>query len=428
MTSSATPSQAHPLQRVSVQRPRDLFADVGRCRSTGRVIRLCYNTFGSAKDPCVLLVMGLVSPGLFWDDSFCTALAHSGPYYVIRFDNRDVGCSTHLDNGGGGCKDAMPKGSISYVRYAYAVLRPGTRTIPEVYTLNDMAADAFGLLDVLRISFVHLVGSSLGGTIVQCMALAHPERVLSLTLMSTHSNSPHTQWPSLREMMSFISFIPKSTSAKYTNRIAHATSPEERRRLCAERDAERVTAYASSFVQLLERLSGDQAKYPFDRVAAQQQMRRIFKRSLCVSGGPRQFLALLNAPCREEALRRRITSAPPSSGKAIGDGSSRIQKNTTVAAAPYYVPTVIIQGDRDPLVPAVNARRLASTIPHSRLYMIEGMGHTLIPVLRDTYIRIIGENVRAGEAAALLPERKSQLGAAAGASAEKQVMNTASRL
>ncbi|TPP55066.1 Alpha/beta hydrolase family protein [Leishmania donovani] len=431
MPGPAAPSTLSPPQRAAVLRPRDQFAEVGRCHSTGRTIRLCYNTFGAAKDPCVLLVMGLASPGLFWDDRLCTLLAHSGPYHVIRFDNRDVGCSTHLDD----CKGsdgALPVGPASYLRYAYAALRPGTRSIREVYTLNDMAADAFGLLDVLRIRFVHLVGSSAGGMIAQCMVLAHPERVLSLTLMSTHSSSPHAQWPGIRDIMSLISLVPKSTSARYASRIARATSAEERQRLCAERDAERVTAYAASFTKLLEKMSGDRGKYPFDHVAAQRQMTRIFKRSLCVTGGPRQFLALLNAPCRDDALRQRITSVAPISQSKAGGNKNISRHATSAVTTPFYVPTIIIQGDCDPLVPASNARHLASVIAGSRLYVVEGMGHTLIPALRGTYIQIIRDNVRAGEAAAQSLGRKAQQTAAAaadgGLSAKKQPVKAASRL
>ncbi|CAM37928.1 hydrolase-like protein [Leishmania braziliensis MHOM/BR/75/M2904] len=425
----STPSLLSPPQQATVLRPSDQFADAGRCRSTGCRIRLCYNTFGAVKSPCVLLVMGLASPGLFWDDHLCTLLAHSGPYHVIRFDNRDIGRSTHLDGCKGG-EGALSMGSTSYLRYAYALLRPGTRTIREVYTLTDMAADAFGLLDVLGIHFVHLVGSSMGGMIVQSMVLMHPERVLSQTLMSTHSSSPCAQWPTMRDMMSFISLMPKSTSAKYESRIARAMSPEERQRLCAERDAERVAVYADSFSKLLEKLSGDQSKYSFDLVAAQRQMTRIFKRSLYVNGGPRQFLAMLNAPCRDDALRQRITSVPVSQDRAEGndDNSSR-HKSTSAAATPLYVPTIIIQGDCDPLVPASNARHLASVIPGSHLCVVEGMGHTLIPALRNTYIRIIRDNVRAGEAAAKLRGRKAQLSAAAvGSSSTKQPVTTVSQL
>ncbi|KAK7196207.1 hydrolase-like protein [Novymonas esmeraldas] len=419
MRPASSPASSSAQQRRSaVLRPRDQFADVGRCRSTGQAVRLCYNTFGAATSPSVVLIMGLASPGHFWDDRLCTTLALSGPYHVIRFDNRDVGCSTHLDSGAGGA--AAAAGSTSYLRYAYAVLRPGTRTIAEVYTLGDMAADVFGLLDALHIHAAHLVGSSMGGTIAQCMALSNPERVLSLSLLSTHSSAPTTQWPSLRDMMSFISLMPKSTSAKYANRIARAATPEERQRLCTERDAERVRVYAASFTTLLEKLAGDTTKYPFDRVAAQRQMVRIFHRSLYVNGGPRQFLALLNAPSRDEPLRQRITGVAPAPGSGGG----------AAASAPLYVPTIVLHGDRDPLVPAANARHLASVIPGSRLFMVEGMGHTLIPALRDTYVRILRDNIRAGEAAARRPGRQAELAAAAAASssAKAQVGKAASRL
>jgi pimeloyl-ACP methyl ester carboxylesterase len=419
--SSMPPSSSAPRSKAGAQhspmRPRDQFADVGCCGSTGRRVRLCYNTFGSPRDPCVLLVMGLASPALFWDDRWCTTLTLAGPFFVVRFDNRDVGCSTHFDNDGddkehpsSGGKVAG-QGSTSYTRFAYAVLRPGKRTIPEVYTLMDMAADAFGLLDALHICAAHLVGSSMGGTVVQCMAIRHPQRVLSLSLLSTHSSSPQTQWPSLRDMMGFISLMPKSTSAKYATRIANATNAEERQRLCAERDAEKVQVYAASFTKLLERLAGNTQRYPFDRAAAHQQMSRVFRRSLYVNGGPRQFLALLNAPSRDEDLTRCITSVPPAS-------SSKSTSVDTGSGTLLYVPTIIIHGDHDPLVPVPNARHLAAVIPGSRLYVVEGMGHTLIPALRDTYVRLIRDNIRAGEAAARLPARKAAAAAAAATKAQ----------
>lgn len=392
-------------------RPRDQFAEVGRCGTTGRSVRLCFNTFGNPRDPCVLLVMGLASPALFWDDRWCTTLCLAGPFYVIRFDNRDVGCSTHFDSDKDDGKSTA-QGPTSYMRFAYAVLRPGKRTIPEVYTLMDMASDAFGLLDALHIAACHLVGTSMGGTVCQCMAIARPERVLSLALISTHSSAAQTQWPSLRDMMGFIGLMPKSTSAKYAARIASAPSAEERQRLCAERDAERVNVYATGFTQLLEKLAGNTKKYPFDRVAAHRQMTRIFRRSLYTNGGPRQFVALLNAPSRDADLKRRITSVPSSGTRNSTTEPAKAAGADAAVPPPLYVPTIVIQGDRDPLVPASNARHLASVIPGSRLYLIEGMGHTLIPALRDTYVRLLCQNIRAGEAAARSPARRAAVAAA----------------
>src|SRR5262249_37910745 len=123
-------------------------------------IEIEYETFGSASDPALLLVMGFSAQMIGWDPRFCTALADRG-FFVIRFDNRDVGLSTKLDG--------IPAADVPY-------------------TLSAMSDDGFGLLAALGIDHAHIVGASMGGMIVQTMALEHPERVLSMTsIMSTTS-------------------------------------------------------------------------------------------------------------------------------------------------------------------------------------------------------------------------------------------------
>src|SRR5215217_4124676 len=144
-------------------------------------LELCYETFGSAEDPPLLLVMGLGTQMLGWPDEFCRALADRG-FHVIRYDNRDVGRSTHLRH-----------------------LRPPTLKQLLVrdksaahYSLGDMAADGMGLLDALGIPAAHVAGASMGGMIAQLMAARYPDRVLSLA--SIMSNTGH-RWkgtPGLR--------------------------------------------------------------------------------------------------------------------------------------------------------------------------------------------------------------------------------------
>ncbi|HSO97759.1 MAG TPA: alpha/beta fold hydrolase, partial [Solirubrobacteraceae bacterium] len=132
-------------------------------------IELCFETFGSAADPAVLLVMGLGAQMVLWDDDFCQGLADHG-LWVIRFDNRDIGRSTIL-------RDAPVPSSLQ-------LLRRDRRAA--TYSLSDMAADAAGLLAQLKLDAAHLVGVSMGGMIAQLVAIEHPERALSLVgIMST---------------------------------------------------------------------------------------------------------------------------------------------------------------------------------------------------------------------------------------------------
>ncbi|MCU1452546.1 MAG: Alpha/beta hydrolase [Acidimicrobiales bacterium] len=135
-------------------------------------IEIFYETFGDPEDPPLLLVMGLGAQMISWPDDLCLALVGRG-FHVIRFDNRDVGLSTHLDR-----PDLDVPAAIA------AALTGGAAQVP--YLLSDMAADAVGLLDALDIDAAYLVGASMGGMIAQTVAIEHPERVLGLTsIMST---------------------------------------------------------------------------------------------------------------------------------------------------------------------------------------------------------------------------------------------------
>jgi pimeloyl-ACP methyl ester carboxylesterase len=141
------------------------FADVGD-------IRLCYETFGDRGDTPMLLIMGLGTQMLAWHEDFCRELAGRG-FFVIRYDNRDVGRSTHFE-------DVPPPRPSELLRRR--IRRPA-------YTLDDMAGDGAGLLDALGIERAHVVGASMGGMIAQALAGRHPGRVRSLTsIMSTTGN------------------------------------------------------------------------------------------------------------------------------------------------------------------------------------------------------------------------------------------------
>ena len=140
-------------------------------------IELAYDRFGNADDVAILLIAGLGTQMIRWTVPFCEELAARG-YRVIRFDNRDSGCSTHFRH--------CPPPDFGALA---AALMAGRR--PDVpYTLHDMASDAIGLLDALAIDRAHVVGRSMGGMIAQILASEHPDRVLSLTSIMSSTGNP----------------------------------------------------------------------------------------------------------------------------------------------------------------------------------------------------------------------------------------------
>ena len=145
-------------------------------------IRIEYEEFGDPHDPVILLIIGFAAQMTVWPEPFCQALAGQS-YRVIRFDNRDVGLSSHLD----GIK------SPGMVR-AMAASMLGIR-IKTPYTLEDMALDASGLLEKFGIEQAHVVGASMGGMIAQIMAAKHARHVISLTSLMSTSGSRSLRGP-----------------------------------------------------------------------------------------------------------------------------------------------------------------------------------------------------------------------------------------
>src|SRR5271155_1261915 len=132
-----------------------------------------YESFGRDGDPLILVIMGLAAQLIFWPRSLCVGLAAKG-FRVVRFDNRDIGKSTHLS----GRTAPEPRALLGEV---------ASGKIPDVpYTLDDMANDALGLMDALGAGRAHVVGASMGGMIAQLVAINHPARTKSLvSIMST---------------------------------------------------------------------------------------------------------------------------------------------------------------------------------------------------------------------------------------------------
>jgi pimeloyl-ACP methyl ester carboxylesterase len=221
-------------------------------------IRLAYDTFGNPSDPPILLVMGLGMQMLAWDELFCEHLAIKG-YWVIRFDNRDIGRSSKLDA-------AATPGIWQMIS---AGLFHGPFSAP--YRLKDMASDTVGLMDALDIRAAHVVGASMGGMIAQEIAIHQPKRLLTMT--SIMSTTGDTRLPNASLKMR-LRLLKRSPVEKY--------------------------AYEKHIVSLFKLLNG--SYYPFDEARYRRLAADVFKRGIHPKGIARQLAAVIASGSRKEKL------------------------------------------------------------------------------------------------------------------------------
>lgn len=278
-------------------------------------VMLEYEVTGDAAAEPVLLIMGLGAQLTRWSPEFTTKLAARG-YRVIRFDNRDIGLSEKLDAAGPPDIPAL-----------FAARNEGKW--PKVaYDLNDMAADAAGLLDALGIARAHIVGASMGGMIAQLVAADHPEKTLSLTsIMSTTGNPA----------------LPAATPAAMERLNMPAPDPTK--------DLEAYVAHSIVGARVM-----GSPGYPVSDEILRDEAISTVKRSYYPLGFMRQYAAILGSPDRRTKL-------------------------ATITA-----PTVVIHGDADPLVPIDGGRDTAASIPGAELLVIPGMGHDVPAALYDRII------------------------------------------
>jgi pimeloyl-ACP methyl ester carboxylesterase len=168
-------------------------------------IDVAYDTFGDPDQPTILLVMGLGAQMTAWDQEFCELLVDRG-FHVVRFDNRDVGESTWIDDP-----------SFDAQATILGLLSGTDVHVP--YLLSDMAADAVGLLDHLGLGAVHLVGASMGGMIAQTIAIEHPERVRSLTSIMSTTGEPGVGAPDAEVGAALLVAQPTEREAAITHTI-----------------------------------------------------------------------------------------------------------------------------------------------------------------------------------------------------------------
>ena len=279
-------------------------------------IDIHYETFGDAKAEPMLLIMGLGAQMTRWPPALCEAIAAKG-FHVIRFDNRDVGLTTHFNDAG------IP--DLSKISGARA--RGEKPDVP--YTLSDMAGDAVGLLDALSIGKAHIVGASMGGMIAQMVAIEHPDRCLSLTSIFSNTGNP--------------AIVAKPEAmAVLVNRPPHPSEEE---------------AYLTHVVASA-RVTGSPA-YPAEESLLRANALADVKRAYNPAGFSRQMAAITATGDRREKL------------KAL------------------KLPTIVIHGEDDPLVPVEGGRDTHATIPSAEIVTFPGMGHDLPPALWDQIIAAI---------------------------------------
>ncbi len=243
-------------------------------------VELYYETFGSADRPTLLMVNGLGSQSTNYDDEWCEMFAARG-YRVIRFDNRDTGLSSKCDID---------------------------------YTLRDMAADAIAVLDANGVERAHVLGVSMGGMIVQRLAIDHPERLLSMTsVMSRTGEAGYGE--SSPEAFALLTAKPATSREEYVEG--------------------RVNAH---------HVYGSKPEW-LDEEYLRQRAERAYDRCFCPEGTARQVRAIRRDGDRSEDLRL------------------------------LSVPTLVMHGSRDALIDPSGGRRTAELIPGARYVEIEGMGH-----------------------------------------------------
>jgi pimeloyl-ACP methyl ester carboxylesterase len=282
-------------------------------------IQLEVEDHGPVSGEPLLLIMGLGMQLVAWHTEFVASLVARG-FRVIRFDNRDIGLSQRFDHLG------VSNLAIDSIKYAVGLKVTGP------YTVADMADDTAGLLDALGIQSAHVCGASMGGMIAQQLAVRHPARVKSLTLMMTSSGSRRLPGPTLKVRGALIS------------------RPDN------ANDIESVIAH---YVRLYKLIGSP--RYPASDAYLNERLGMSVRRSYRPQGTARQMVAI------------------------AADG------NRSALLSQIKAPTQVIHGADDPLVPVAAGHDLAQKISGAKLDVIDGMGHDLPKELWPRFVAGIAD-------------------------------------
>jgi pimeloyl-ACP methyl ester carboxylesterase len=288
-------------------------------------LALEYESLGDEKGEPLLLIMGLGAQMTRWPAALTDKLVAAG-FRVIRFDNRDVGLSQKLDAAG-------PPNMAAIVEALGRGAKPDA-----AYTLDDMAADAVGLLDALGIRRAHIVGASMGGMIAQLVAADYPDRVLSLTSIMSTTGAPD---------------LPRATPEAMA--VLNDRGPDP------QKDFEGFLAHSVKGSRVI-----GSPGYPADEAELRERAAADFRRCYYPVGFARQYAAVM----------------------ASGERRSKLGR--------IKAPTVVVHGEADPLVPLAGGRDTADNIAGAELEVITGMGHDLPMAVHD---KVVAAIVRAAERA-----------------------------
>src|SRR5260370_22694085 len=280
-----------------------------------------YEVHGDRKNPPLMLIMGLGAQLITWDDGFVDELVKRG-FYVIRYDNRDVGLSTKLE-------------SVGQADIA-GVLAGETRP---PYALDDMADDAVGVLDALHIKAAHIVGASMGGFIAQLVAINHPDRTLSLTSIMSGPGG-HDAIPPTPEALQALVRMPAPTREEIIQ----------------------------NSIEALRIFAGE--GNPFNADEQRALVERAYDRSYYPLGFGRQYAPILASKTRIPTLHN------------------------------VKLPTLVVHGADDPLVPPENGKRAAAALPGARYLECAGAGHNLPPSTWSDIADAIAQTARQASPAA----------------------------
>ena len=292
-------------------------------------IEIEYREFGSKDDPMMLVVSGFSGQMITWPESFLEGLAEAGRRVVV-FDNRDIGLTTEFSN-------QVPPAPVDIVKGLTAG-EPMHEKVP--YTLNDMAADAAALIEALGAEKADVMGFSMGGMIVQLMALNHPERVRTLIPVMTTSGDPSLP-PSSKEAQAALTAVPETRTAAAIGELA-----AQSRRVIGSHETVRNSDEAVKAMAI-----------------------RCFERSDRPMGVARQYAAILAQPRWHERL-------------------SSIKH-----------PTLVLHGAIDPLIRPAAGEDIAKRIPGAEIELIDKWGHDMpekmVPVLLNRIVPFLGKHVPA---------------------------------